>query len=754
MNYLQDRSDAWQRLLQVLPDEIIIVDEHGVIRHVGDRIEVLTGYSRDELIGEAVERLVPTGLHDEHFVERRESAPDPSIRLVHAATGYSLVCRDGRELQIDVTLSPIVAEGSPWVIAVVRCENEPNFGGNEDSAAAAKIAASKVAAATMLADSEERFRHAFEDEMAPKVFTDLEDRLIAANAAFCQLIGRNKEEILGFGPNLFTHPDDLGITESAHQRVADGEVDRAHYIKRYLHKEGRLVVVEVTKSVARDARGETLYFVVSARDITNQERKERVLQLRSEVNRFVAVATNPNLFLQQLCEVIVDKGGYALAWVGVPSANESGGVDVLCAAGETEYLYDEQVPWWGLHDSGLGPTGEALQTGVSQVVDNLSVDARFGPWRQRASQFDFGSSVAIPNLLEERPAVLNIYDRAVFAFDDTTVKGLEEIVRDARFAVAHVRSRDQLRAALEEATAVNAALNETEQRFRLAFENNMAPMIFTNLANELIAANDSFCQMIGYDREEVLGHNTSRYTHPDDLDVSGDPQRRLLASEVDKVSFVKRYLSKDGRLIVISSLKSAARDPDGKILYFVSSQRDITEERALTEQLSLQALHDPLTGLANRALFEGRLSAANERILRRGGFNAVLLLDLDDFKVVNDTYGHLVGDQLLMGVADRLQSVTRASDTLCRFGGDEFLYLAEGLTNAEQANMVANRLLGILTEPFSFGAVVLEQHASIGVMVYDESSADQSECVRAADVALYEAKRLGKGRHVVFDSNL
>lgn len=737
-----------------MPDEIVILDEHGVIRHVGDRIEVLTGYSRDELIGEPVERLVPTGLHAEHFVERDETAPDPSFQLVQAATGYSLVCHDGRELKVDVTLSPIVAEGSPWVIAVVRWENEQDFGGNDNSGAAVTIAASKVIAATMLADSEERFRHAFEDEMAPKVFTDLEDRIIAANAAFCQLVGRNKEEILGFGSAHFSHPDDLGITESAHQRVADGSVDQAHYIKRYLQKDGRIVVAEVTKYLARGAEGEALYFVVSARDITSQVRKERVLQLRSEVNRFVAVATNPDLFLQQLCEVIVDKGGYALAWIGVPSASEQGDVDVLCAAGETEYLYGQQVPHWGQRESGLGPTGVALRTEVSQVVDNLGVDARFGPWRQRASQFNFGSSVAIPNLLEERPAVLNIYDRVVFAFDDTTVKGLEEIVRDARFAVAHVRSRDQLRAALEEATAINTALNETEQRFRLAFENNMAPMIFTNIANEVIAANDAFCQLIGYDRDEILGHNTSRYTHPEDLAISGEPQRRLISDEIDKVSFVKRYLSKDGRLIVISSLKSAARDPDGKILYFVSSLRDITEERALTEQLSLQALHDPLTGLANRALFEGRLSVANERIRRRGGFNAVLLLDLDDFKVVNDTYGHLVGDQLLKGVADRLQSVTRSSDTLCRFGGDEFLYLAEGLTNADQANIVANRLMGSLAEPFSLDGVVLEQHASIGVVVYDESRRDQSECVRAADVALYEAKRLGKGRHVVFDSSI
>jgi diguanylate cyclase (GGDEF)-like protein/PAS domain S-box-containing protein len=752
VNDLQDHSDIWRRLLQVLPDQIIIVDDHGVIRHLGRSIEVLTGYSSDELIGEAVERLVPSRLRDEHAVERSQYARRPTIRPMRSTAGYSLVCKDGHELEIAVTLSPIVTEGSPWVIAAVRRRDGQDRGVDDAFEIEAQIITSKLAAATMLADSEERFRLAFEDEMAPKVFTDLNDQIITANHAFCLLIGRTKEEILGYSSQSFTHPDDVGVTERSHQLITERGVDPVHYVKRYLHRDGRLVVAEVSKTAARDAGGKALYFVISVRDITNQERRGRVLELRSEVNRFVAVATDPELFLEQLCEVIVGKGGYSLAWVGVPSNDEEGGVEVLCASGATDYLYDERVPWWGLRESGLGPTGIALRTGVSQVVGNLSVDAVVEPWRERATQFEFGSSVAIPNLLEERSAVLNIYDRHVFAFDETTVRGLEEIVQDARFAVAQVQSRDRLRAALEEATVVNATLNETEQRFRLAFENNMAPMVFTNLANEVVAANDAFCSMIGYDREEVLGRDTSRYTHPDDLGISGDSQRRLISGEVDQASFIKRYLSKDGRPIMINSLKSAARGPGGEILYFVSSQRDITEERALTEQLSQQALHDPLTGLANRSLLEDRLSQLNSRILRRGGLGAVLLMDLDDFKVVNDTYGHLVGDQLLVGVARRLDLVTRSSDTLCRFGGDEFLYLAEGLTSANQADRVASRLLRALAEPFTFDEVVLEQHASIGVVVCDGSNPDHNQCIRQADVALYEAKRLGKGRHVILSS--
>jgi diguanylate cyclase (GGDEF)-like protein len=149
-------------------------------------------------------------------------------------------------------------------------------------------------------------------------------------------------------------------------------------------------------------------------------------------------------------------------------------------------------------------------------------------------------------------------------------------------------------------------------------------------------------------------------------------------------------------------------------------------------------------------LFEDRLSQTNARTARRGGWNAVLMLDLDNFKAVNDTLGHHVGDLLLVAFARRLEEVTRSSDTLCRLGGDEFLYLAEGLTSPAQAEEVAERLLGVVAAPFSLAGTQVEQHASIGVVVWEGTSKDCTELLQNADVAMYEAKRQGEGRHVVF----
>ena len=184
--------------------------------------------------------------------------------------------------------------------------------------------------------------------------------------------------------------------------------------------------------------------------------------------------------------------------------------------------------------------------------------------------------------------------------------------------------------------------------------------------------------------------------------------------------YVKRYLHKDGRVIVVEVSRSPALDEDGKTLYFVISERDITEENALSVQLSHQALHDPLTGLANRALFDDRLAQAHARAIRLGGQGAVLFLDLDDFKGVNDMHGHFVGDQLLVSIAHRLEQATRTSDTLCRFGGDEFMYLAEGLASPVEAEYLAERLLEALIEPIAIAGVRIEQRASIGVVLWDD----------------------------------
>jgi diguanylate cyclase (GGDEF)-like protein/PAS domain S-box-containing protein len=496
-------------------------------------------------------------------------------------------------------------------------------------------------------------------------------------------------------------------------------------------------------------------------DITTQIQREHTMRLMREVNRFAMTTSDETELFQLLCDEIVAFGDYSLAWIGEPSESEAGVVDICFAAGKTAYLYPDIVSTLAWKETGVGPTGTALRTGTTQVANDLENQQQYEHWCTRAARFGLSSSVAVPFTAGGRLAVLSIYDRHPFVFDPVTVQSLEEITHEVENGVAAQHSVITIQNALEETSVAMLALAETErsrgrseQRFRLAFEDNMAPMIFSDNDDLAIAVNDAFCEMVGFSREELLGHDSTHFTYPEDVELTKESHESLVSNRANQVRYVKRYLRKDGQIIISEVSRSTARDETGQTLYFVSSERDITAERELASKLSHQALHDPLTGLANRVLLDDRLILARARANRQGGLIAVLMIDLDDFKGVNDTYGHLVGDQLLSGVADRFEAVARPSDTLCRFGGDEFLYLAEGLASASEAEEIATRFLEALDEPFRLSDVEFCQHASIGIVVWDATISESFALIQNADVALYEAKRRHKGSYLVFDASM
>jgi diguanylate cyclase (GGDEF)-like protein/PAS domain S-box-containing protein len=518
--------------------------------------------------------------------------------------------------------------------------------------------------------------------------------------------------------------------------------------------------LNVTTCLAR-VDGVTVGVISSFVDVTMQIQHEHTMRLMQEVNRLAMTSSDEVELFQRLCDEIVAFGDYALAWIGEPSTTENGVVHICYSSGKTDYLYDDIVSTLAWKETGVGPTGTALRTGVTQIANDLKHQTHYATWSSRASEFGLSSSVAVPFFPGGRRAVLSIYDRHPFVFDDVTVQGLEEISHEVENGVAAQRYVLKIRESLQETSDAMSVLAEnerlsvlSEQRFRLAFEENMAPMIFSDSDDLAIAVNDAFCEMVGFSRDELLGFDSQHFTFPADFAITRESHESLVSNRASQVRYVKRYLRKDGQIVVSEVSRSTARDEDGRILYFVSSERDITAERELASTLSHQALHDPLTGLANRVLLDDRLGLARARAARQGGLIAVLMIDLDDFKGVNDTYGHLVGDQLLRGIADRFASVARPSDTLCRFGGDEFLYLAEGLTTMAESGEIARRFLATLEAPFSFGSGELTQRASIGIVVWDATSSETFDLIQNADVALYEAKRQHKGSYQAFDESM
>jgi diguanylate cyclase (GGDEF)-like protein len=211
-----------------------------------------------------------------------------------------------------------------------------------------------------------------------------------------------------------------------------------------------------------------------------------------------------------------------------------------------------------------------------------------------------------------------------------------------------------------------------------------------------------------------------------------------------------RLLARDGRVVWMRDQGAVVRDEDGQPLYWQGILLDITLQKELERQLAYQAFHDPLTDLPNRALFGDRLQHALARAQRHRGLLAVLFIDLDNFKVVNDSLGHEAGDELLCAVATRLHAGLRAGDTAARFGGDEFTVLLEDLVQPREAEVVASRLADALAEPVAVRERDFVIAASVGIALCRDGDLSGDELLRLADIAMYRAKAAGKGRYEVF----
>jgi diguanylate cyclase (GGDEF)-like protein len=214
----------------------------------------------------------------------------------------------------------------------------------------------------------------------------------------------------------------------------------------------------------------------------------------------------------------------------------------------------------------------------------------------------------------------------------------------------------------------------------------------------------------------------------------------MVGSHVSGRSFDQRDL----HLFQSLAIQTSSTLENGRLV------QSIARLTQLQEQLSHQAFHDSLTDLANRSLFTDRIDHALLRRIRTGKPVAVLFIDLDDFKAVNDTLGHSAGDQLLVGVAERLRSSLRRPDTAARLGGDEFAVLIEDIESPAEAQAVADRIFEGLVEPFPIAGQAVIVHASIGVAISDDDTDGASSLMRHADVAMYAAKGAGKNRHVLF----
>jgi diguanylate cyclase (GGDEF)-like protein/PAS domain S-box-containing protein len=384
---------------------------------------------------------------------------------------------------------------------------------------------------------------------------------------------------------------------------------------------------------------------------------------------------------------------------------------------------------------GVGSCGTAAFTGQRVVVEDIASHPWWVPYRDLARQADLGSCWSQP-ILSAQGKVLGtfaIYHRLPRLPQPDDLDLIEDEARLAALAI--------------EKSLADARL----LLFANVFSHAREGIIITDVNSTIVEVNDTFSQITGYSREEAIGHSSRVLLNSGRQAPEFYAARRRTIEATGYWSGEVWNRRKNGEIFAEMLTISVVRDPGGAVQNFVALFTDITPMKAQQQQLEHIAHFDSLTSLPNRVLLADRLHQALTQSQRRGISVAVVYLDLDGFKAVNDLHGHGLGDEMLVALAQRMKAALRDGDTLARIGGDEFVAVLVDLEQVHDAEPVLQRLLKAAADPVQLGGSMQQVSASIGVTIYPQDNAEADLLLRHADQAMYVAKQAGKNRYHLFD---
>lgn len=535
---------------------------------------------------------------------------------------------------------------------------------------------------------------------------------------------------------------DLGVFALANSENTEGWLTSS--------ADGHSALFEISKTPMHESTGALVGILHIAHDVTARYEAEvkikRLSQLYaalSQCNQAIVRCTTDIELFSQICADVVKFGGMKMAWIGMVDTDSQQLRPVARAGSGLDYLDGLPRLTVAAAPVGLGPEAVAVCEQRPVWTQDFMRGSQTQAWQERATAFGWGSIAALPL---ERDGVtvgsFSLYAEAINAFEEHDVRELLlEMVTNINYALANFDSEMRRQ--------------QAEKNLQLAanvFTHAREAIMITTADGTIVEVNAAFSRITGYSHDEVLGQN------PRILN-SGRQGQEQYAAMWRELSETGQWYGeiwnrrKNGEVYAEMQTISTVRDANGNVEHYVAQFSDITVLKKHEHELKRIANFDALTGLPNRVLLADHLQRSMTLVRRSDKRLAVVYVDLDDFKSINDKYKHEIGDQLLIRLAENIQSVLRKSDYLARLGSDEFVVVFEDLTDIEVSEPMTNRLLKAIAMPFQVGEIEVQLAASLGVTIYpQDADVNPDQLLRQADQAMYHAKLAGKNRCYVFDA--
>ena len=387
---------------------------------------------------------------------------------------------------------------------------------------------------------------------------------------------------------------------------------------------------------------------------------------------------------------------------------------------------------------GIGLVGSVWQTGQPLWVPDLTGEARL--LRTDVVETGWKSALLVPVMAQGKPIGVLDFNSP---FIPEPHEYLLHVIGELGTQIGNFHER----------TEAFQRLAESEERYSSTVELAAIGIGHVAMDGRFIHANRQLCDMLGYTSEELLKRTVKDVSHPDDTGVTDEVAPQLRSGQIDSFKVEKRYLRKDGSVMWVRITVAEKRDQRGDPLYDISIVEDISDRKLAEERVEYLATHDEMTGLPNRTMFMQLLERAISSSERYGRRFALLFIDLDRFKSINDSLGHEAGDMLLKEMASRFRRCIRASDLVARLGGDEFVVLVDEI-QAEEAAVVARHVVSAALKPVSIGGQDCRVTASVGIASYPADAEDAQSLMKNADMAMYLAKEEGKNNFQFYSKEI